>query len=287
MFAAATYTPQSVDYNPTTGVMTIVINGHGLSNGEEIKIADLSITLTCDEDSHQTNHRYPRVSDPIHNTWLPISNVTQNSFDVQVLQTAPSTNTTAHLFVSAQEGCLSRKVNTFNVTSYTSGFNGEGPWQAGIIYEVGDVVSYAGNSYVAITTTTQGVIPPTELLAEWNFLSEGVDAVGLTTYEAGVTYYKGQLVQAGGNVYRHNATSSVNVHPTKGLTTGIGSTQVGVAATAWILFNQGLRYDGSYSASKEYYPNDVVEYSSSSYVGIGSTGWKLSLIHISEPTRPY
>ena len=47
LFAAATYTPQSVDYNPVTGVMTIVINGHGLSNGEEIKIADLSITLTC------------------------------------------------------------------------------------------------------------------------------------------------------------------------------------------------------------------------------------------------
>ena len=274
LFAAATYTPQSVDYNPVTGVMTIVINGHGLSNGEEIKIADLSITLTCNEDSHQTNHRYPRVSDPISKQWLPISNVTQNSFDVQVLQTAPSTNTTQHLFVSATEGCISRKVNTFNVTSYTSGFNGEGAWNAGIIYEVGDVVSYAGNSSVAITTTTQGVIPPTELLNEWNFLSEGVDAVGLSTYEAGVTYYKGQLVQTGGNVYRHNATSSVNVHPTKGLTTGIGSTMVGVAATAWILFNQGLRYDGSYSTDKEYYPNDVVEYSSSSYVGIGSTAWK-------------
>ena len=272
-FAASQYTPTDVSYNPTTGVMTLVVNGHGLTAGDKIKIAERSITLTCNEDSHGSDHSYPRDTDPINDKWLGITNVTANSFDVQVLDTAPSTNVTQHLFKSAVSGCITRQQAAFNVERYVSGFNGEGTWLAGIIYEVGDVVTYAGNSYVAITTSTQGVIPPTELATEWEFLSEGIDAVGISTYEDGRTYYRGELAQTGGNTYRHNATSSLNVHPTKGLTTGIGSTMVGVAATAWTLFNTGLRYDGAYSASKEYYINDVVEYSSSSYVGIGSTGW--------------
>ena len=272
-FAASQYTPTEASYNPVTGVMTLVVNGHGLTAGDKIKIAENSITFTCNEDSHGSDHAYPRSTDPINDKWLGITNVTSNTFDVQVLDTAPSTNVTQHLFKSALSGAITRQQATFNVERYVSGFNGEGTWKAGIIYEVGDVVAYAGNSYVAITTSTQGVIPPTELDVEWNFLSEGIDAVGLSTYEDGRTYYRGELAQTGGNVYRHNATSSVNVHPTKGLTTGIGSTTVGIAATAWILFNQGLRYDGSYVPSREYYANDVVEYSSSSYVGIGSTAW--------------
>ena len=272
-FAASQYTPTEASYNPTTGIMTLVVNGHGLTAGDKIKIAENSITFTCNEDSHATDHAYPRSTDPINDKWLAITNVTSNTFDVQVLDTAPSTNVTQHLFKSALSGAITREQASFNVERYVSGFNGEGTWKAGIIYEVGDVVSYAGNSYVAITTSTQGVIPPTELETEWNFLSEGIDAVGLSTYEDGRTYYRGELAQTGGNVYRHNATSSINVHPTKGLTTGIGSTTVGIAATAWILFNQGLRYDGAYVPSREYYANDVVEYSSSSYVGIGSTAW--------------
>ena len=67
------------------------------------------------------------------------------------------------------------------------------------------------------------------------------------------------------------ATSAQDVHPTKGLTTGIGSTTVGVAQTAWELFNTGLRYAGTYTTTTEYFINDVVEYASSSYVGIAST----------------
>jgi len=272
-FAASQYTPTQASYDPVTGVLTLVVNGHGLTSGDKIKIAEKSITFTCNEDSHQTDHAYPRNTDPINDKWLGITNVTSNSFDVQVLDTAPSTNVTQHLFKSAISGCITRQQGTFNVERYVSGFNGEGTWKAGIIYEVGDVVTYAGNSYVAITTSTQGVIPPTELETEWNFLSEGIDSVGISTFEDGRTYYRGELALTGGNVYRHNATSSLNVHPTKGLTTGIGSTTVGIAQTAWVLFNVGLRYDGAYSPSKEYFVNDVVEYSSSSYVGIGTTSF--------------
>jgi len=160
-----------------------------------------------------------------------------------------------------------------NVTAYVAGFNGEGPWDAGTVYETGDVVLYAGNSYVAIQTSVQGAIPPTELTTQWDFLAQGHNAVGLTTYESGVTYYRGDLVTVGGDTYQVDATSTENVHPTKGLSVGIGSTLVGVAITAWTIYNRGLRYAGSYSTTTEYYRNDVVEYASSSYVGIGSTSF--------------
>ena len=160
-----------------------------------------------------------------------------------------------------------------NVTAYVAGFNGEGPWDPGTEYEIGDVVLYAGNSYVAISTSTAGQIPPTQLDNEWEFLAQGHNAVGLTTYESGVTYYRGDLVTVGGDTYQHTTTSSQYIHPLLGQTIGIGSTVVGVAVTAWTIYNRGLRYAGTYSTTTEYFRNDVVEYASSSYVGLGTTSF--------------
>ena len=36
-FAASQYTPTEASYNPVTGVMTLVVNGHGLTAGDKIK----------------------------------------------------------------------------------------------------------------------------------------------------------------------------------------------------------------------------------------------------------
>ena len=160
-----------------------------------------------------------------------------------------------------------------NVVSYVSGFTGEGAWDPSGNYQTGDAIVYGGTSYIAITTTTPGVVPPTVLSTEWNVLSEGFNATGIQTYTSGATYYKGELATVGGNTYQLVATSAENVHPTLGLSVGIGTTIVGIAQTAWELFNTGLRYVGTYSTTTEYYSNHVVEYASSSYVGIGSTSF--------------
>ena len=93
-----TLTIDSADYNPTTGIMTVTCENHGLTPTDEIIIDDNSIIFTCDEDSHASDHAYPRGSDPISELWQPITDVTRNTFKVQVLNTAPSTNTTAHIF---------------------------------------------------------------------------------------------------------------------------------------------------------------------------------------------
>ena len=96
--AQRTLTVDSADYNPTTGIMTVTIEDHHLTPTDEIKIADSSIIFTCAEDGHGSDHAYPRSSDPISEMWTPITDVTRNTFKVQVLNTAPSTNTTEHTF---------------------------------------------------------------------------------------------------------------------------------------------------------------------------------------------
>jgi len=79
--------PTDVVYNPTTGVMTLTINNHGFENGDAIKIANNSITLSCtygNKTGISSHSSYPRSTDPASDTFLRLSNVTTNTFDVQV-----------------------------------------------------------------------------------------------------------------------------------------------------------------------------------------------------------
>ena len=109
--AVDTDTVESANYQPSTGVMIVTASNHGLNNGDQVKFADDSITFTCAEDSNATNHTYPRSTDYASDRWLTVSNVSNNTFNVQVLGTGniPSTNTTAHTFVSATTNGMSIK----------------------------------------------------------------------------------------------------------------------------------------------------------------------------------
>ena len=81
--------------------MTLTVAGHGFVAGDSVKIAGNSLTFTCNLDGDLSNHTYPRSTDPAYNSWLPVLNVTNNTFDVQVLKEIPSTNVAVHTFVSA------------------------------------------------------------------------------------------------------------------------------------------------------------------------------------------
>ena len=100
-------------YNPTTGVVQIeTVSAHGWSNGDLIKIEENSLTFTCAYDNNQTQHTYPRPGDPIHNKWIPISNASGSTFQIQSLKRVPSTNTSAHAFVSAAASGIQKANNT-------------------------------------------------------------------------------------------------------------------------------------------------------------------------------
>ena len=108
--ANSNYTATGATYSPTTGLLTLTVNGHGFANGERVKIADNSLTFTCAKDSNATNHTYPRPSDPVSGKWLTVSGVTSNTFQVQVLDSLPSTNISTHAFVSATANGIKRAV---------------------------------------------------------------------------------------------------------------------------------------------------------------------------------
>ena len=94
-------TVTNASYNPTTGVMTLTVPSHGLSNGDKVKLALNSLSFTCAKDDNETTHTYPRETDPIAGQWVEISNKTTNTFRIQVLSVTPSTNTSTHTFVGS------------------------------------------------------------------------------------------------------------------------------------------------------------------------------------------
>ena len=104
-------------YNPTTGVLSVTTTtAHQMSNGNRVKFALNSFTFECDHDSRTTQHQYPRASDPANGKWLEVSNVQTNSFDVQVLDLVPSTNTSTHYWMSSTGNGITRQGTMFNVS---------------------------------------------------------------------------------------------------------------------------------------------------------------------------
>ena len=93
-------TPTNATYNPATGVLILTIANHGLTNGDAVVLDTGSICFTCTKDSNNSTHCYPRATDPAANQYLTVSNVTTNTFRVNVGASAPSDQYT-HTFVSA------------------------------------------------------------------------------------------------------------------------------------------------------------------------------------------
>ena len=78
------HTPTTATYDGATGVLVLTIPGHGLSNGNTIRIADYGITFRCSMDNYLTDHPYPRPSDPASGSDLTVANKTTDTFEVNV-----------------------------------------------------------------------------------------------------------------------------------------------------------------------------------------------------------
>jgi hypothetical protein len=114
--AAGLQTATAAIYNPYVGIMTITTNGsHGYNTGDYVKIAENSLTFTCAKDNNDSNHTYPRATDPIFNKWIQITKKTATQFSIQVLDSVPSTNTSDHTFVSGTVGGILKANNTVGI----------------------------------------------------------------------------------------------------------------------------------------------------------------------------
>ena len=154
------------------------------------------------------------------------------------------------------------------------GFKNEGTWDIGTEYQSGDVVNYNGSSYVALSTSLAGFNPPqylgvsTDVSARWTILADGL-AGAATTYTEN-TYYRGDLIQYGGNIYRHTVGVTTNVSPVQ---SGIGSVepQSWNGSEVWDLLVKGFNFTGGFSTTFSYHPGHIARYGSDSYISIGNS----------------
>ena len=175
--------------------------------------------------------------------------------------------TTAH----TSEGTF---IDETKVVEYVKGFQNEGEWDQNNEYQSGDVVNYNGSSYVALTTSIAGFQPPqylgvsTDPNAKWSILSDGLAGAAATYVEG--SYYRGDLIQYGGNIYRHKVGVTTNVSP---LQVGIGSIlpQSYNGEQVWDLLVKGFDFKGGFSTTFNYHPGHIARYGSDSYISIGNS----------------
>jgi len=83
--AGSSVTPASgTTYDSTTGNLVLEIGTHSLTTGNTITIGNGTLTFTCDQDNHATQHKYPRAKDPAFGATLPITATTGTTITVNV-----------------------------------------------------------------------------------------------------------------------------------------------------------------------------------------------------------
>ena len=157
-------------------------------------------------------------------------------------------------------------------TPYVEGFGNVQSFSTTTSYKLRDVISYSGNAYLAATSgigaTTQ---TPNERPEEFDLLVSGLSTTGIGTWNslglngpAGYQPYpQGSVVTFGGNTYVAIAASvPIGVKPEG------DSSFIGTSTDNWAVISNGLRNAGTWDSGTTYYRNEVVTYSSSSYIGI-------------------
>ena len=115
----STHTITNAQYSPITGIMTCTVASHGFNTGDVVRFDNASVTFQCSYGSGG-NDSYPRPSDYAMNRDLPITKIDANTFKVNILETAPSTNTGIHTFISATANGLKRATFNLGVSSVTN-----------------------------------------------------------------------------------------------------------------------------------------------------------------------
>ncbi len=109
--AGRLYTPLGATYDPTTGIMEVTIGTHDLQVGQQILIADESMTWECGSPAVQITH--PRPSDPAYRTPQTIVEVTNTTITMNVGDAGGYTG--AHTLVSAD-------ADSFKLATYTGSY---------------------------------------------------------------------------------------------------------------------------------------------------------------------
>jgi len=137
-----------------------------------------------------------------------------------------------------------------NWEKFVEGFQYESEWSGNGNYQIGDVVTYGGNQYIAISDNS-GEFPSTSP-SEWQLFSEGLKFVGDWNEDSSQIEYKiGEVVRLGGFTYRCVKDHSDQQPPNEEF---------------WQRLNSGFDWRSQWLNGAEYYEGDVVRFGDNSYV---------------------
>lgn len=145
-------------------------------------------------------------------------------------------------------------------TPYVEGFGNVTPFSTTTNYKLRDLASYSGNVYLASTAISASNTYP-NVNSDWDLMVTGISTTGITTYSNAAPYSQGTVVTYGGDTYIAIASS---------VPAGIVPDGAATSANNWSIISRGLRNAGTWSTSTTYYRNEVVTYTSSSYIGIST-----------------
>jgi len=144
-------------YDPSAGIMTVTVAGHGFMNNDRVKFDDNSISLKCSRDSYRTSHTYPRSSDPISGKWVSIASTTTDTFAVDVGSSGPA-HQFAHTFDSATTGGIKKQTGYITLQVGVSTDTSVHNYDIGAGHEATDAVVSGGNYAHTFQSAATGAV---------------------------------------------------------------------------------------------------------------------------------
>ena len=148
------------------------------------------------------------------NTWYPVNDIVKYGNSQYRCTTG---HTSSASFADA------------NWTLYAEGLTFEDTWDNTTAYQLGDIVTYGGYSYIATQDNT-GIQPNTNL-TNWNVVTTGYQSQGY--FNSATTYAPGNVVQYGGNTYSCKTTTGSQNAPIATVS-GDGSTATYTFFSAYV-----------------------------------------------------
>ena len=120
MSSATTKNVNSAIYDANSGIMTVTSNGHGLTTNSIVKFGDNKLRFKCTMDGNTAIKTYPRTTDPVSGFFKPITDVTTNTFKVNVGESRIVTFTPTDVVFNTTVGIMTCTIGANTLTTGTS-----------------------------------------------------------------------------------------------------------------------------------------------------------------------
>ena len=155
-----------------------------------------------------------------------------------------------YIALTSSTNILPTVANSTQWTTYNTGSNFRNTYVNGQQYDAGDVVRFGGNTYIALTSSTN-ILPTVANSTQWTTYNTGTNYTNY--YNPGQQYDAGDISRFGGNTYIA-LTSSTNITPTPS------------NSAQWAVYSEGIRGRGTWSSATTYQLGETVFYANTSYV---------------------